>query len=102
MNVEVTLVVNGEERRGNTEARTHLADYLRETHDLTGTHLGCEHGVCGACTIMIDGHPARSSVSNGPRTNSFNRCARNPSTPLMTTSASSASMTVNQSAAGSA
>ena len=45
------------------EPRTHLADFLRDTLDLTGTHLGCEHGVCGACTLLIDGAPARSCIT---------------------------------------
>jgi carbon-monoxide dehydrogenase small subunit len=45
------------------EPRTHLADFLRETQLLTGTHLGCEHGVCGACTLLIDGAPARSCIT---------------------------------------
>ena len=45
------------------EPRTHLADFLREHCRLTGTHLGCEHGVCGACTVLIDGEPARSCIT---------------------------------------
>ena len=45
------------------EPRTHLADFLRETLNLTGTHLGCEHGVCGACTVLVDGVPARSCIT---------------------------------------
>ena len=45
------------------EPRTHLADFLREQLRLTGTHLGCEHGVCGACTVLIDGAPARSCIT---------------------------------------
>ena len=44
------------------EPRTHLADFLREDRLLTGTHLGCEHGVCGACTVMLDGMPVRSCL----------------------------------------
>ena len=59
----ITLTVNGEERQANVEPRTSLADYLREELLLTGTHLGCEHGVCGACTINIDGAPARSCIT---------------------------------------
>ena len=47
----------------SVEPRTHLADFLREKLDLTGTHLGCEHGVCGACTLLIDGVPARSCIT---------------------------------------
>lgn len=59
----ITLQVNGRSLSAAAEGRTHLADHLRERHGLTGTHLGCEHGVCGACTIEIDGAPARSCIT---------------------------------------
>ena len=59
----VTLTVNGEDVTATVEPRTSLADFLREERRLTGTHLGCEHGVCGACTIHIDGVPARSCIA---------------------------------------
>jgi carbon-monoxide dehydrogenase small subunit len=59
---EIVLRVNGEERRGFAEPRTTLADFLRDELGLTGTHLGCEHGVCGACTILVDGASARSCL----------------------------------------
>jgi aerobic-type carbon monoxide dehydrogenase small subunit (CoxS/CutS family) len=59
---ELVLRVNGEERRGVAEPRTTLADFLRDELGLTGTHLGCEHGVCGACTILVDGRTARSCL----------------------------------------
>ena len=59
----VRLVVNGRRVEGAPEPRTHLADFLRERLQLTGTHLGCEHGVCGACTVLIDGAPARSCIA---------------------------------------
>lgn len=59
---EIELTVNGELRRCTTAGRTSLADLLRETLGLTGTHLGCEHGVCGACTVLVDGSPARSCI----------------------------------------
>ena len=59
----VTLTVNGESVTAEVEPRTHLADFLREQRLLTGTHLGCEHGVCGACTLLIDGVPARSCIA---------------------------------------
>ncbi len=59
----VTLTVNGEDVTATVESRTSLADFLREERRLTGTHLGCEHGVCGACTINIDGVPARSCIA---------------------------------------
>jgi Aerobic-type carbon monoxide dehydrogenase, small subunit CoxS/CutS homologs len=59
----ITLTVNGKAVTAAVEPRTHLADFLRERQLLTGTHLGCEHGVCGACTILIDGEPARSCIT---------------------------------------
>jgi carbon-monoxide dehydrogenase small subunit len=59
----VTLTVNGHTVSNNIEPRTHLADVLREHMNLTGTHLRCEHGVCGVCTILIDGEPARSCIT---------------------------------------
>jgi carbon-monoxide dehydrogenase small subunit len=59
----ITLTVNGEIVTANVAPRQHLADFLRETLHLTGTHLGCEHGVCGACTVMIDGAPSRSCIT---------------------------------------
>jgi carbon-monoxide dehydrogenase small subunit len=60
---EVALTVNGEAIRADIAPRTHLADFLREQRLLTGTHLGCEHGVCGACTLLVDGAPARSCIA---------------------------------------
>jgi carbon-monoxide dehydrogenase small subunit len=59
----LTLTVNGRTITARAEPRTNLADFLRDGLDLTGTHLGCEHGVCGACTILIDGEPARSCLT---------------------------------------
>ena len=59
---DVVLTVNGERRRGRIEARKTLADFLREDCALTGTHLGCEHGVCGACTVIVDGRAVRSCL----------------------------------------
>jgi carbon-monoxide dehydrogenase small subunit len=58
----VTLRVNGEDRRVLVEPRKTLADTLRENCGLTGTHLGCEHGVCGACTVLLDGAAVRSCL----------------------------------------
>jgi aerobic-type carbon monoxide dehydrogenase small subunit (CoxS/CutS family) len=58
----VRMLVNGQEREGLTEARRTLADFLREDLQLTGTHLGCEHGVCGACTVVVRGEPVRSCL----------------------------------------
>ena len=60
--VPVALRVNGAEYRIDVEPRRTLADALREECGLTGTHLGCEHGVCGACTVLIDGAPVRSCL----------------------------------------
>ncbi|HEY7619257.1 MAG TPA: (2Fe-2S)-binding protein [Solirubrobacteraceae bacterium] len=58
----VNLTVNGEARTATVEPRLLLADLLREVLGLRGTHLGCEHGVCGACTILLDGEPVRSCL----------------------------------------
>ena len=60
--IEVTLQVNGVRSGGRCEPRTTLADFLRGTLHLTGTHLGCEHGVCGACTVLLDGRSVRSCL----------------------------------------
>jgi carbon-monoxide dehydrogenase small subunit len=60
--IDVALSVNGEARTGSVEPRRTLADFLREDLGLTGTHVGCEHGVCGACTVLVDGEPARSCL----------------------------------------
>ena len=59
----IQLTVNGRSVVENVEVRTHLADFLREKMNLTGTHLRCEQGVCGACTLLIDGQPARSCIT---------------------------------------
>ena len=61
--VSVTIAVNGQPFTASVEPRQHLADFLRETVGLTGTHLGCEQGVCGACTVEIDGRPQRSCIA---------------------------------------
>ena len=58
----VRMVVNGEARDATVEPRRTLADFLREECHLTGTHLGCEHGVCGACTVLVDGAAVRSCL----------------------------------------
>ena len=58
----IRLTVNGTEHEAEVPARLTLADFLRERLDLTATHLGCEHGVCGACTILLDGETARSCI----------------------------------------
>ena len=59
----ITVTVNGQSHSREVETRLTLADFLRHDLGLTGTHVGCEHGVCGACTIEIDGAPARSCIS---------------------------------------
>jgi carbon-monoxide dehydrogenase small subunit len=59
----LSLTVNGQHVTGLVEPRTHLADFLREQLGLTGTNIGCEHGVCGACTLWLDGAPARSCIT---------------------------------------
>lgn len=58
----IALTVNGKPCEGTAEPRTHLADFLRHDLGLTGTHVGCEHGSCGACTIIVDGVAARSCL----------------------------------------
>jgi|SRR5438309_303637 len=59
---EVRMTVNGTLWRARVEPRKTLADFLREDARLTGTHLGCEHGVCGACTVLLDGRAVRSCL----------------------------------------
>jgi aerobic carbon-monoxide dehydrogenase small subunit len=60
--VPIEVRVNGEARRDAVEPRLTLADWLRDRCRLTGTHLGCEHGVCGACTVLLDGAPVRGCL----------------------------------------
>jgi carbon-monoxide dehydrogenase small subunit len=60
---KIRLRVNGKAVVDEVPPRLSLADFLRERRNLTGTHLGCEHGVCGACTILVDGEPARSCLA---------------------------------------
>lgn len=61
--IYVVLEVNGESVAATVAPRTHLADFVREHLGATGTHIGCEHGVCGACTVEIDGQIARSCIT---------------------------------------
>jgi carbon-monoxide dehydrogenase small subunit len=58
----IAVEVNGTQRVGQVSARTSLVDWLREHLHLTGTHIGCEHGICGACSVMLDGEPVRSCL----------------------------------------
>jgi len=60
--VRIVAEVNGTPVQGDVEPRTLLSDFLRHDLRLTGTHVGCEHGVCGACTVQVDGEPVRSCV----------------------------------------
>ena len=59
---DISLTVNGEAVRESVEPRMTLVDFLRDDLGLTGTHVGCEHGVCGACTVLLDGEPVRSCL----------------------------------------
>jgi carbon-monoxide dehydrogenase small subunit len=59
----ITVTVNGIAHRHTVEPRLLLSDFLRHALGLTGTHVGCEHGVCGACTVLLDGHSARSCLT---------------------------------------
>jgi len=60
--LKIQLTINGQNYSGEVEPRRTLADFLRQDLDLTGTHLGCEHGVCGACTVLLDGVAVRSCL----------------------------------------
>src|SRR6516164_7987285 len=60
--VDIRLTVNGQAREGRCEPRKLLVDFLRQELGLTGTHIGCEHGVCGACTVLVDGAAARACL----------------------------------------
>ncbi len=59
---KVAITINGKQFEGEVEPRLLLADFIRDVAGLTGTHLGCEHGVCGACTVQLDGRPVRSCL----------------------------------------
>lgn len=59
---KIIFTLNGEQRQTTVHPRMHLADFLRHSIGLTGTHVGCEHGVCGACTVIVDGAPVRSCL----------------------------------------
>lgn len=62
MSAMLKLTVNGREVKGEAPANMHLGDFLRHVLGLTGTHIGCEHGVCGSCTIIVDGQPVRACL----------------------------------------
>jgi carbon-monoxide dehydrogenase small subunit len=59
---EISMTVNSVRRSATVEPRTTLVDFLRDTLRLTGTHIGCEHGICGACSVMLDGAPVRACL----------------------------------------
>ncbi len=59
LEIEIDTLINGKRVRRRVDPRQHLADFLREELELTGTHLGCEHGVCGACSVLVDDNRAR-------------------------------------------
>lgn len=61
--IQISLIINGEAVTASVDPRTTLVDFLREELNLTGTHIGCEHGVCGACTVHLDGVSARSCIT---------------------------------------
>ncbi|MCE2775092.1 MAG: 2Fe-2S iron-sulfur cluster-binding protein, partial [Burkholderiaceae bacterium] len=61
--VKTTFTLNGVKVEQDIAARQHLVDFLRDCHDLTGSHLGCEHGVCGACQVMVDGQVVRGCLT---------------------------------------
>ncbi len=78
----ITLIINGEKHRLGVEPRRTLADAIREDCGQTGTHIGCEHGVCGACTVLVDDVPARSCLmfaiqANGKRIRTVEGLAAN-------------------------
>ena len=60
---DLTININGEHVTANVDPRLSLADFIRDHQRLTGTHLGCEHGVCGACTVLMNGEPVRSCIT---------------------------------------
>jgi len=85
--VAITLQVNGESHEVLLEPRKLLSDALREELRLTGTHVGCEHGVCGACTVLLDGRPVRSCLLfavqvEGQEVTTIEGLRRNGLTPL--------------------
>ena len=60
---DIEIVLNGERVAARVEARTSIADFVRDRENLTGTHLACEHGVCGACTVLVDDVPVRGCIT---------------------------------------
>jgi aerobic-type carbon monoxide dehydrogenase small subunit (CoxS/CutS family) len=82
---KISIEINGRRVEGDVEPRLLLADFIRDNAGLTGTHLGCEHGVCGACTVQLDGQPVRSCLlfavqANGHRIATVESLAPNAET----------------------
>jgi carbon-monoxide dehydrogenase small subunit len=82
----VAIEVNGERREAQVTARQTLVDFLRDTLRLTGTHAGCEHGICGACSVLLDGQPVRSCLmyavqADGCKVTTIEGLARPDGTP---------------------
>ena len=69
MKMDIAVTVNGQRFRESVEPRLLLSDFLRDTLGLTGTHVGCEHGVCGACTVIVNGDSIRSCLTLAVRVN---------------------------------
>lgn len=61
--IEIEATINGQRVKRRVKARQHLADFLRQELELTGTHLGCEHGICGACTVLVDNRSVRGCLT---------------------------------------
>ena len=93
--VAVGITLNGTPYAGVVEGRTSLADLVREQRCLTGTHLACEHGVCGACTILVDGEPVRGCITlaaavDGARVDTIEAFADDPLMAIIRTAFSEA------------
>jgi carbon-monoxide dehydrogenase small subunit len=69
MKMDIVVTVNGQKHEASVEPRLLLSDFIRDTIGLTGTHVGCEHGVCGACTILVNGDSVRSCLTLAVRAN---------------------------------
>jgi carbon-monoxide dehydrogenase small subunit len=69
MKMDIAVTVNGRKYQESVEPRLLLSDFLRETLGLTGTHVGCEHGICGACTVLVNGDSIRSCLTLAVRVN---------------------------------
>jgi len=73
--INISLTVNGERVQGRVDARKTLVDYLRDDLSLTGSHVGCEHGVCGACTVRVDGEIVRGCLTCKRPSSNAMRCS---------------------------